>query len=74
MLLHLIDMAPSDPDADPVRDARAIVAELKKYSRELAAKPRWLVINKRDLLPDAAAEARAKDIVRRLAFSRARCT
>ena len=68
VLLHLIDMAPSDPDADPVSDARAIVAELKKYSRELAAKPRWLVINKRDLLPDADAEARAKEIVRRLRF------
>ena len=68
VLLHLIDMAPSDPDADPVRDARAIVAELKKYSRELAAKPRWLVINKRDLMPDAEAEAHAKDIVRRLRF------
>jgi GTP-binding protein len=68
VLLHLIDMAPSDPDADPVRDARAIVAELKKYSRELAAKPRWLVINKRDLMPDADAEARAGDIVRRLRF------
>jgi GTP-binding protein len=68
VLLHLIDMAPSDPDADPVRDARAIVAELKKYSRELAAKPRWLVINKRDLMPDAEAEAHSKDIVRRLRF------
>jgi GTP-binding protein len=68
VLLHLIDLAPSDPDADPVRDARTIVAELKKYSRELAAKPRWLVINKRDLLPDADAEACARDIVRRLRF------
>ena len=69
VLLHLIDMAPSDPDADPVRDARAIVAELKKYSRELAAKPRWLVINKRDLLPDDEAERRARDIVRRLRYT-----
>ena len=68
VLLHLIDMAPSDPDADPARDARAIIAELKKYSRELAAKPRWLVINKRDLMPDAEAETRAQDIVRRLRF------
>ncbi len=51
VLLHLVDMAPLDPDADPVKDARAIVAELKKFSKELAAKPRWLVINKSDLLP-----------------------
>ena len=68
VLLHLIDLAPTDPAADPVRDARAIVAELKKFSKELAAKPRWLVINKRDLLPDKEGEARAKDIVRRLRY------
>lgn len=68
VLLHLIDIAPSDPDADPVRDARAIAAELKKFSKDLSTKPRWLVINKRDLLPDAEAEARAKDIVRRLKY------
>ena len=69
VLLHLIDMAPSDPEADPVRDARAIVAELKKFSKDLGSKPRWLVINKRDLLPDEEAEARAKDIVRRLRYT-----
>jgi len=68
VLLHLIDLLPPDPDADPVRDARAIVAELKKFSRELAAKPRWLVINKRDLLPDEEAERRAADIARRLRY------
>ena len=68
VLLHLVDIAPTDPDADPVRDARAIVAELRKYSRELAAKPRWLVLNKRDLLPDKDAEAKAREIVRRLRY------
>jgi GTPase len=66
LLLHLVDIAPLDPQADPVRDARAIVAELKKFSRELARKPRWLVLNKRDLLPPAEAEKRARTIVRRL--------
>src|ERR1700674_2153202 len=68
VLLHLVDILPPDPDADPVRDARAIVGELKKFSQELAAKPRWLVINKRDLLPDAEAEKRAADIARRLRY------
>src|ERR1700683_4201883 len=68
VLLHIVDMLPPDPDADPVRDARSIVAELKKFSRELAAKPRWLVINKRDLLPDEEAERRAADIARRLRY------
>ena len=66
VLLHLIDIAPLDPDADPVKDARAIVSELKKFSPDLAAKPRWLVLNKIDLLPKAEVEARCKDIVRRL--------
>ena len=68
VLLHLVDIAPVDPDADPVRDARAIVGELKKYSKELAEKPRWLVLNKSDLLPEAEAEKQAKSIVRRLRF------
>lgn len=68
VLLHLVDMQPPDPEADPVRDARAIVAELKKFSKDLGKKPRWLVINKRDLLPDDEAEALAKDIARRLRF------
>jgi len=68
VLLHLIDLAPVDPAADPVRDARAIVAELQKFDPDLGRKPRWLVINKRDLLPDEEAEARARDIVRRLRY------
>jgi len=66
VLLHLIDIAPPDPDADPVKDARAIAAELKKYSKSLATKPRWLVLNKSDLLPEAEARTRAAEIVRRL--------
>ncbi len=68
LLLHLVDIAPLEPDADPVRDARAIVAELKKFSKDLAGKPRWLVLNKRDLLPAADAQKRAKAIVRSLRF------
>jgi len=66
VLLHLVDIAPLDPEADPVRDARAIAAELKKFSAELAAKERWLVLNKLDLLPEDEAEKRCKEIVRRL--------
>src|ERR1700732_1237812 len=68
VLLHLGDIAPIDPDADPVRDARAIVSELKKFDKDLAAKPRWLVLNKRDLMPDDEAEKRARAIVRSLRF------
>jgi GTP-binding protein len=68
VLLHLVDIAPLDPAADPVRDARAIVAELKKFNKELATKPRWLVLNKRDLLPPKEAEQRARAIVRALRY------
>jgi GTP-binding protein len=66
LLLHLVDIAPPDPDADPVKDARSIAAELKKFSPELAQRERWLVLNKTDLLPPAEAEQRCRDIVRRL--------
>jgi len=66
LLLHLVDVAPFDPEVDPVKQARAIVAELKKYDPKLAAKPRWLVLNKIDMLPAEERATRAKDIVRRL--------
>lgn len=66
VLLHLVDIAPPDPDADPVKDARAIIQELKNFDAGLAKKDRWLVLNKLDLLPPAEAEARCKDIIRRL--------
>src|SRR5450432_4418505 len=66
VLLHLVDMAPVDPDADPVAHARAIIKELKKFSKDLTKKSRWLVINKADLLPKAEAEKKARAIVRSL--------
>ncbi|HUY83008.1 MAG TPA: GTPase ObgE [Steroidobacteraceae bacterium] len=68
VLLHLIDIAPPAPDADPVRDARTIIAELKKFSAELATKERWLVLNKIDLLPAVEVERRSREVVRRLRF------
>ncbi|MDR0528791.1 MAG: GTPase ObgE [Zoogloeaceae bacterium] len=63
LLLHLVDLAPFDPDADPVRDALAIVRELEKYDPELARKPRWLALNKLDLLPAEEREARVEDFL-----------
>ena len=50
LLLHLVDIAPMDPGADPATEVRAIEKELEKFSGTLADKPRWLVINKTDLL------------------------
>ena len=57
---------PPDPEADPVKDVRAIAAELKKFSPQLAKKERWLVLNKIDALPEDEADKICKDIVRRL--------
>lgn len=68
VLLHLVDIAPPDPEADPVVGARAIVKELRKFSPELAKKRRWLVLNKIDLLEGAAREKRCAEIVRRLRY------
>ncbi|KAB2922352.1 MAG: GTPase ObgE [Dechloromonas sp.] len=64
ILLHLVDIAPIDPDADPVRDAKAIVGELVKHDPELADKPRWLVLNKLDLIPEEDREQAIKDFLK----------
>jgi GTP-binding protein len=53
LLLHLVDIAPFDDGVNPVEEAKAIVNELKKYDEELYNKPRWLVLNKIDMVPDA---------------------
>lgn len=63
VLLHIVDLMPPDPEADPVRDAKAIVQELEKYSPELAAKPRWLVLNKLDLIPEDERDQRVNDFL-----------
>src|SRR2546421_552847 len=64
LLLHIVDIAPPDPDADPVRDAKAIVEELRKYDPTLYDKPRWLVLNKLDLVPEDEREARVKSFLK----------
>lgn len=66
LLLHLVDVAPFDDSVDPVQQAKAIAAELKKFDPELYAKPRWLVLNKLDMVPAEERESRVKDIVKRL--------
>ena len=61
LLLHLVDIAPMNPDSSPSADVAAIANELSNFSAELAEKPRWLIINKTDLLPaDELAIARQK--------------
>jgi GTP-binding protein len=66
LLLHVIDMAPFDESVDPVAQARAIVAELKKYDKALYDKPRWLVLNKLDMVPPEERRACVKDFVKRM--------
>jgi GTP-binding protein len=68
LLLHVVDMAPFDDSVDVVVQARAIVNELKKYDQGLFRKPRWLVLNKLDMVPEQERQARVKDVVRRLRF------
>ncbi len=65
LLLHIVDLAPFDPDADPIRDAHAILDELRKYDPALYDKPRWLVLNKVDLLPEGEREARVAELLNR---------
>ncbi len=52
LLLHIVDIAPFDDAVDPVQEAKAIVEELKKYDEGLYNKPRWLILNKVDMLPE----------------------
>jgi len=65
LLLHIVDMAPFDDSIDPVAQARAIVEELRKYDQALHDKPRWLVLNKLDMVPVEEREKRVKDFVKR---------
>lgn len=68
LLLHVVDLAPFDEGVDPVAQAKAIVGELKKYDAELYEKPRWLVLNKLDMIPVEERAAKVKDFVKRLKF------
>jgi GTP-binding protein len=65
-LLHIVDIAPYD-ETDPVHGVNVIAAELAKFSPTLASLPRWLILNKIDLLPSAEeVDERCNDIVARL--------
>ncbi len=65
LLLHLVDIAPMGGE-DPVKQVRSIVAELKKYDPALHQKPRWLVLNKLDMIPIEERQERVQTLVRRL--------
>ena len=65
LLLHVVDLAPFDDAVDPVAQAKAIVGELKKYDSALFKKPRWLVLNKLDMVASDERRARVDDFVKR---------
>ncbi len=67
LLLHIIDFAPFD-GVDPVKEAKAIVKELKKYDESLFDKPRWLVLNKLDMVPADERDKRVKEFVKRFGW------
>jgi GTP-binding protein len=66
LLWHVVDLAPFEEGVDPVAQARAIVRELKAYDAGLHARPRWLVLNKIDMIPAEERQARVSEFVRRL--------
>ena len=66
LLLHLVDVSPPDPGADPVSDVRTIEQELQRFDPQLADYERWLVLNKVDLLPEDEREERCQAIVEAL--------
>jgi len=68
LVLHLVDIAPLDEGTDIAGDVRRIAAELEKFSPELAARERWLVFNKRDLLTPEVYQERAAGLVRVLGW------
>ena len=70
LLLHLVDIAPADASADPAAEVKAIAAELRKYDPALARKPRWLVLNKIDLVPEAERKRRAQMLVKKLRWTK----
>ncbi len=68
LLLHLVDFAPFDEGVDPVAQAKAIVKELKKYDDALYEKPRWIVLNKVDMVDSDERAAKVKDFVKRMKY------
>ncbi len=63
ILLHLVDVEPPGGLNDPVEDVKVLAAELENFSEELAQLPRWLVLNKLDMLPEEMREEHCQEII-----------
>jgi GTP-binding protein len=68
LLLHIVDIAPLEAGGDAVKDARAIVKELRRYDETLYRKPRWLVLNKTDLVAPGERDGIVRKFVRGLGW------
>jgi len=68
LLLHIVDLSGFDTKADPVKETKALVKELEKYDEELVNKPRWLVLNKLDVVEESERKKVVKDFVKRMAW------
>jgi GTP-binding protein len=66
LLLHVVDACAELSGGDVVETYRAVEGELGEYSEALKDRPRWLVLNKLDLLPPAERKKRAASIVKKL--------
>lgn len=63
LLLHVVDLAPFNEETDTASEALAIIHELRKYDEQLYDKPRWLVLNKLDMLDDETAKQRETEFL-----------
>lgn len=68
LLLHIVDIAPFDENVDPVQEARAIAEELRKYDEGLYNKPRWLILNKFDVVPEDERDQRRVDFLKKFGW------
>ncbi|GGC82010.1 GTPase ObgE [Undibacterium terreum] len=68
LLLHIVDLAPFDDAVDPVKEAKALIKELRKYDESLYEKPRWLVLNKLDVLNEDERKKKVKDFIKRFGW------
>jgi GTP-binding protein len=66
LLWHVVDVAPIDPAVDPIRQAKSVLAELRKYDESLYRKPRWLVLNKIDMVAPGERDGLVREVTRRM--------
>lgn len=69
VLLHIIDAAPLDPAIDSAADAHAIANELRQYDESLYLKPRWVVFNKIDMIPEGEREQAINKLTHDLGYT-----